>query len=220
MAGSRYGITWTAPEVVVIRSEEYQDINDVYGENMKNLSIKALNIETWKDFEQLVQKHNGVWGGCWCTAFHPRSPLQRRSAEETKAYKKGLVEEDKAHAALVFDGDTCVAWCQFGPPRELPNIYHKKEVESKMTMPDWRITCIFVDKDYRKKGLSLFALNGALALIKDLGGGIVESYPQDAQGGKVSNSFLYNGTKDIFEKAGFQYQDKKGKNHCIMRKTV
>lgn len=29
--------------------------NDVYGESMKNLSIKALNIRTWKAFEQLVQ---------------------------------------------------------------------------------------------------------------------------------------------------------------------
>lgn len=86
--------------------------------------------------------------------------------------RKKLVKEERAHAALVFDGDICVAWCQFGPPQELPNIYHKKEVESKMTMPDWRITCIFVDKDYRKKGLSFFALNGALELIKNLGGGL------------------------------------------------
>jgi GNAT superfamily N-acetyltransferase len=187
---------------------------------MKNLSIKALNVETWKDFEHLVQKHNGVWGGCWCTAFHPKPPEKHRSAEDAQAYKKRLVQADCAHAALVYDGDTCVAWCQFGPPQELPNIYHRREVESKMTMPDWRITCIFVDRDHRKKGLSLFALNGVLELIKDSGGGVVESYPQDTAGRKVSNSFLYNGAKQIFEKAGFSYEGKKGKNHCIMRKTI
>ena len=187
---------------------------------MKNLSIKALSLETWEDFERLGQKHNGVWGGCWCTAFHPKSPLKRQSPEVTKSYKEKLVKEDRAHAALVFDGDVCVAWCQFGSPQELPNIYHKKEVESKMTMPDWRITCIFIDKDHRKKGLSFLALNGALELIKNLGGGVVESYPQDVQGRKISNSFLYNGTKDIFEKAGFNYEGNKGKNHCIMRKTI
>lgn len=187
---------------------------------MKTLSIQPLNAETWKDFEQLAQKHNGVWGGCWCTAFHPKSPEQRISSERTKAYKQRLVLEDRAHAALVFDGDVCVAWCQFGPPQELPNIYHKKEVEARMGMPDWRITCIFVDRDYRKQDLSFFALNGALELIKGLGGGIVESYPQDTQGKKISNSFLYNGTRDIFEKAGFTYEGPKGKNHCIMRKNV
>jgi hypothetical protein len=182
--------------------------------------IQALDIETWQDFEQLAEKHNGVWGGCWCTAFHPKPPEKHRSAEDARAYKKKLVTEERAHAALVFEGEICVAWCQFGPPEELPTIYHRKEVESKMTMPDWRITCIFVDRDYRKKGLSLFALNGALALIKDLGGGVVESYPQDTQGNKVSSSFLYNGTRGIFEKAGFSYKGKKGKNHCIMRKAI
>lgn len=187
---------------------------------MQNLSIKELNIETWKDFEQLAQKHNGVWGGCWCTAFHPKSPEQRKSQEATKSYKRRLVEEDRAHAALVYDGDTCVTWCQFGSPQELPTIYHKKEVESKMTIPDWRITCFFVDRDHRKKGLSFYALNGALELIKNLGGGVVESYPQDTQGKKISNSFLYNGTRDIFEKADFNYEGKKGKNHCIMRKMI
>ena len=72
---------------------------------MKNLSIKTLNIETWKDFAQLAQKHNGVWGGCWCTAFHPKSPEKKRSPAATKAYKKTLVEGDRAHAALVFAGD-------------------------------------------------------------------------------------------------------------------
>ncbi|MBE2200530.1 MAG: GNAT family N-acetyltransferase [Anaerolinea sp.] len=187
---------------------------------MENFSIKALNGETWQDFARLVQKHNGVWGGCWCTAFHPKSPLQKQSQEATKSYKEKLVKEDRAHAALVFAGDMCVAWCQFGPPQELPNIYHKKEVEAKMTTPDWRITCIFVDRDYRKKDLSFVALSGALELIKNLGGGIVESYPQDTQGKKVSNSFLYNGTRQIFEKAGFSYESEKGKNHCIMRRTI
>ncbi len=187
---------------------------------MNNLSIKELNMETWKDFERLVQKHNGVWGGCWCRYFHPTPPQKIDSQESSKSYKLSLVKEDRSHAALVFDGDTCVAWCQYGPPEELPNIMHKKEVESKMTMPDWRITCIFVDKDYRKNGLSLFALNGALELIKKSGGGVVESYPQDTEGKKVSNSFLYNGTKVIFEKAGFDYEGKKGKNHCIMRKII
>jgi len=187
---------------------------------MNNLSIKELNMETWKDFEQLVQKHNGIWGGCWCKYFHPAPPQKIESKEDAKLYKLSLVKEDRSHAALVYDGDTCVAWCQYGPPEELPNIMHKKEVESKMTIPDWRITCIFVDRDYRKNGLSFVAFDGALELIKKSGGGVVESYPQDTEGKKVNNSFLYNGTKEIFEKAGFNYEGKKGKNHCIMRKTI
>jgi len=34
-----------------------------------------------------------------------------------------------------------------------------------------------------------------------------------------SGSFLYNGTRSLFEKAGFSYERSK-ENHCVMRKTV
>ena len=48
----------------------------------------------------------------------------------------------------------------------------------------------------------------------------MEGYPQDTQGTKVSASFLYNGTRTLFEQAGFEYDRPKGKNHCVMRRTV
>jgi hypothetical protein len=48
----------------------------------------------------------------------------------------------------------------------------------------------------------------------------VEGYPQDTRGQPVSASFLYNGTRTLFEDAGFEYERPKGKNHCVMRRTV
>jgi hypothetical protein len=33
-------------------------------------------------------------------------------------------------------------------------------------------------------------------------------------------SFLYNGTRSLFERAGFEYQRPKGKYHCVMRLNV
>jgi hypothetical protein len=52
------------------------------------------------------------------------------------------------------------------------------------------------------------------------GGGVVEAYPQDTLGKKVSASFLYNGTRSLFEQAGFSYDRPKGMNHCVMSKAV
>jgi len=60
------------------------------------------------------------------------------------------------------------------------------------------------------------ALRGALDLIEQAGGGVVEAYPQDTGGQKVSASFLYNGTRTLFEQAGFSYGRRKGKYHCVM----
>jgi hypothetical protein len=43
-----------------------------------------------------------------------------------RSWHERRVNEGRAHAALVFDGDLAVAWCQYGTPDELPNIYHRK----------------------------------------------------------------------------------------------
>jgi GNAT superfamily N-acetyltransferase len=162
-----------------------------------------------------------VWNGCWCTWFHPACAEKGESPESNRAYKERLVREGKAHAALVFDGDVAVAWCEYGSPEELPNIYHRKEYNAGLDKaPDYRLTCFFVDRNYRRKGVAAVALRGALDLIAKAGGGVVEAYPQDTLGKRTSGSFLYNGTRSLFEKARFSYERSKGKNHCVMRRTV
>ena len=86
------------------------------------------------------------------------------------------------------------------------------------TPPDYRITCIFVDKKYRRKGVTATALRGAVELIAQAGGGVVEGYPHDTGGKKVS--VLYNGTRSLYEQAGFSYLRPKGKRNCVMRRVV
>ena len=65
-------------------------------------------------------------------------------------------------------------------------------------------------------------MRGALDLIARAGGGRVEGYPQDTPGKKVNPSFLYNGTRHMYEEAGFVSAEDhaKGKNHCVMTMTV
>ena len=188
---------------------------------MADYTVKPLRRDTWDAYEQLIERHNGIWGGCWCLSFHPKSPERGQSVEGNRALKQRLVYEGQAHAAVVFDGDRAVGWCQYGTPEELPTITHRKEVEAGLVEPpDYRLTCFFVDRDYRRDGNAAVALRGALHLIAEAGGGVVEAYPYDNQGEKVSASFLYNGTRGLFEQAGFEYERRKGKSHCVMSVTV
>jgi ribosomal protein S18 acetylase RimI-like enzyme len=188
---------------------------------MAEYTIRALGPDTWDAFAALAEKHNGVWGGCFCTWFHPLRKVHCPEVEPGRDYKELLVREGRAHAALVFDADVAVGWCEYGPPAELPRIYHRKEVETAdYDPPDYRLTCLFVDRDYRRKGVAAEAVRGALELIAQAGGGVVETYPQDNQGKKVTASFLYNGTRSMFEKAGFDFVQAKGKNSTVMRKKV
>ena len=188
---------------------------------MAGLATKPLTTKTWPDFAELVEANDGVWGGCWCMGFHPPGPGWGKSADQNRADKELRVVQDEAHAALVYEGEQCVGWCQFGVPDELPRIKSKKAYLAGLEdLPDWRITCFFVGKGHRGKGVAEAALTGALREIARLGGGVVESYPEDAEGRKVSASFLHNGTLALFERKGFERTRQIGKSRWVVRKKV
>jgi len=63
-------------------------------------------------------------------------------------------------------------------------------------------------------------LKGALREISRLGGGTVESYPEDVEGRPVSASFLHNGNISMFEREGFKRSRRLGKNHWVVTKVV
>ena len=197
-------------------------LSDVEGDGVvASLDVRALDATTWPDFARLVERHNGVWGGCWCMGFHSEGVGRGHTVEGNRTAKKRRVEAGQAHAALVFDGSTCVGWCQFGPTDELPRIKHRAEyLKNLAALPDWRITCFFVDRDYRHKGVAATALEGALCAIAQLGGGTVESYPEDIDGRPVSSSFLHNGTVSMFESQGFARTRRLGKWHWVVTKVV
>ncbi|HET8614299.1 MAG TPA: GNAT family N-acetyltransferase [Actinomycetales bacterium] len=187
----------------------------------EQLTIRPLDASTWDAFADLAERHNGVWGGCWCTWFHTFPSEKTHTVEGNRSLKEKLVAQGRAHAALVFDGDRAVGWCQYGQPEELPNIKHRKEYENLAEhQPDYRLTCFFVDRDYRRQGVAEAALRGALDLIAHDGGGLVESFPQDTGGAKITASFLYNVTRSLFESVGFTYVRPLGKNHSVMTITV
>ncbi|GAB3264170.1 GNAT family N-acetyltransferase [Nocardioides dilutus] len=188
---------------------------------MTGYAIEALNPGTWPMFAQFVDQQGGLFGGCWCTKFHPEACAEvERSAVGNRAFKERLVSDGVAHAALVTDGTRALAWAQYGTPTELPDIHHRKEYdETKAADPDWRVTCIQVAKTHRRQGLAEMALRGAVDLIAAAGGGIVEGYPHDMalkEGKKVSSSFIYYGTRRMYERVGFTYDRPKGEFNCVM----
>ena len=188
---------------------------------MEDYEIRALSSETWPAYAALIAKHNGIFGGCWDTYFHSLDRDPERTYDSNRALKCRLVEEGRAHAAVVFDGEAAVGWCQYGSPEELPNIHHRKQyLEEADVLPDYRLTCIFVDRDHRRQGVTEVAIRGALDLIAAAGGGVVEGYPHERAAKKVSASFLYNGTRTVYERMGFEYVRPKGQKNCVMRTTV
>ena len=181
--------------------------------------VKALDESTWDAFAALVEANNGIFGGCWCMGSHPEGAGKDTTPAINRQRKLSRVCEGTAHAALVFDGNECVGWCQFGEPDELPRIKSRAAYEKgRTTSPDWRIACCFVGKGHRRRGVAAAALAGAVELIADLGGGSVEGYPEDA--GSVPAGFLYNGALSSYETLGFTRDRMIGKHRWVVTKIV
>ena len=151
--------------------------------------------------------------------FHAEGVGKDTTPQLNRERKLQRVRAGTAHAALVFEQDVCVGWCQFGPPDELPRIKSRAAYERDRTRwPDWRIACCYVGKGHRRQGVAHAALAAALGLIGDLGGGVVEGYPESA--GSVPAGFLYNGALSTYERLGFERDRRIGKHRWVVTKTV
>ena len=192
-------------------------------------TARELSPSTYPDFEKLATK--GGRGSCWCTAYQRAEPLQKglSRSERRKAnrkFKGKLVKEGRSHAALVYDGDIPVGWCQYGTQDELPRIdqwrnsprlgYSPPSGKEKL----WRITCFYVDRKYREKGVAKAGLRAALSYIRNRGGGVVEAYPVVSKKIIDNPEMLWFGTPGMFEKEGFRRVASLGKALILMRKTV
>jgi GNAT superfamily N-acetyltransferase len=183
-------------------------------------TVQPLSAATWAAFAELTERNNGIFGGCWCMAYHAGD--SRTGAAHNRASKERLVREGRAHAALVFDENgTAQGWCQYGSPEELPGIKHGRAYEKDAPPPpDWRITCFFVDKKHRGQGIARAALAGALDQIARLGGGLVEVISEVTAGRQAQGRFLFSATAELFEEYGFARVRQVGKHAWIMNKTI
>ena len=183
-------------------------------------TTRPLDASTWAAFAELAERNNGVYGGCWCMAYHPE--VSRIDAAQNRAAKERRVREGRAHAALVFDDSGAAqGWCQYGSPAELPGIKHKREYDKEPPpAPDWRITCVFVDKRHRGQGIARAALKGALDQIAQLGGGHVEAISEVTAGREAQGRFLFSATVELFEQNGFTRARQVGKHAWIVSKVI
>jgi GNAT superfamily N-acetyltransferase len=187
-------------------------------------TTRLLTPETWDDFAELVEANNGVWGGCWCMGFHPEGVGRPgQTADGNRSAKHAHVERGTVHQVLVYDeAGTCVGWCQFGPPVELPNIQNKAAYEREAgAPPDWRIGCIFTGSKHRGQGVSRAAVAGAMEAIRAAGGGVVEAYPeQTADRPPQRGSYLHTGPEELYADFGFVRDRKIAKWRWVMRAEV
>jgi len=105
-----------------------------------------------------------------------------KTPKNRKDEKRKLVSENRSHGIIVYDGMTPVGWCQYGVSEELPRIQTSRTYNKVAPKTNgrsgrlWRVTCFFIDKDYRGKGVAAAALKAALNSIKQETGYLASSW--------------------------------------------
>ncbi len=180
--------------------------------------VVALGPDTWDEFAELVERNNGIFGGCWCIGWH----LAAKAHLDYRATKERLVRTDAAHAALVVDeGGRVQGWAQYGSAEELPGIKHRREYDKQPPpRPDWRIACVYVDPRHRGQGVARLAIEGALDLIARAGGGSVEAISEVTDGRVAQGRFLFSATAELLEDLEFERVRQVGKHAWILTRRV
>lgn len=185
-------------------------------------TTRPLTAATWEDFASLVEANNGVWGGCWCMGFHPEGVGRGRTAEGNRAAKARHVANGTVHQTLVYAGQECVGWCQYGSPAELPTIKNAAAYQKgQQALPDWRIGCLFTGSRHRGAGVARAGLSGTLDAIRAAGGGVVEAYPEQVEGRPPQRgAYLHTGPETLFAAFGFARDRRIAKWRWVMRLEV
>lgn len=182
-------------------------------------TTRLLTPDTWDDFAALVEANNGVWGGCWCIGFHPEGITKASTVSGNREAKRAHVQNGTIHQMLVYRDGVCVGWCQFGSPAEVASIKNPKAYEKDLVkLPDWRIGCLFTGARQRGIGVARAGVAAALAAITELGGGLVEAYPEQVAGRDPQRgAYLHTGPESLFEEFGFVRDRRIAKWRWVMR---
>lgn len=185
---------------------------------------KDLDSTTWKDFEEFFTKYGGVQAGCWCMYYHRTGGTPGKTQEERTERNHGdirdLVFSGKNRSVLIYHDGKAIASAQYGTSDELPRPGNGRNYRA-LNLPEpgkrlWRITCFFVDTQYRRRGISKFALDEIIKRIKEKGGGTVEAYP-------VSNFralSVWFGLVSMYRERGFKTVAQIGRSTYLMRKEL
>lgn len=184
-----------------------------------NLKIYPLTPRRWDDFVTLFGD-NGACGGCWCMYWRlPAREYHRNKGRGNMRLMKALVERKIITGLIAYDNKEPIGWISVAPRDDYPRIENAPTLKRIDDQPVWSVTCFFIRRDYRTKGVSVGLLQAAIDYVQKKGGSIVEGYPYDVKedGSHSPDPFVWTGITPAFKKAGFKIARRWSPSRPIMR---
>lgn len=171
---------------------------------MTDTMIHPLDRARWDDLVQLFGPERGAYGRCWCLfwrvtgrEFDALGGDGRRDAFHARA------QEPPPPGVLAYRDGTPVGWAAVAPRGEFGRLNRSPLLKPVDDRPVWAITCLFVDPEQRRSGLTNALIGGAVDLAAARGATAVEAYPSDLDGRRAADAAIYTGTTSMFTAAGF-----------------
>jgi|WetSurMetagenome_2_1015567.scaffolds.fasta_scaffold66786_1 GNAT superfamily N-acetyltransferase len=179
-----------------------------------------LTPDRWTDLEALFGAR-GACGGCWCMAWRLRpSEFRAQKGEGNRRAFKNVVKKGPPPGILAYFGKEPVGWCAVAPRAAYPRLANSKVLAPVDDRAVWSVSCLFVRKEYRRKGLSAGLISAAVELARTLGAQMVEGYPTDTKGQAQPAPFVWTGLPTAFLKAGFEEVARRSPARPIMRRAL
>jgi GNAT superfamily N-acetyltransferase len=193
---------------------------DKMKEYSQSFEVLPLVTERWHDLEILFEKY-GAPGDCWCMWFRlPKMQFDAQSGQGNKNAMKALVESGVVPGLIGYVDGTPAGWVSLSLREDFPRLERSRIMKAIDEQPVWSIVCLFIDKSYRKQGISLRLLQAAVEYAVNQGAKIVEGYPVDRKDGTCRDADMFHGAQSIFEKAGFMEVARRSSTRPVMRYTV
>lgn len=187
---------------------------------MTSPTFHPLTPDRWEDFEKLFGPR-GACAGCWCMFWKlSRKDFDAGQGESNRLAQKAFVASGRTPGLLAYVDGIPAGWIAVEPRREYPGLARSRVLAPLDETPVWSVPCFFVDKKFRRQGLTVELLKAAVEYVRSKGGKVVEGYPVEPKDKKAPPVLIYTGTLSAFQKAGFTEAGRRSATRPIMRFAI
>jgi GNAT superfamily N-acetyltransferase len=130
---------------------------------------------------------------------------------------KNLINNEIIPGILAYQNNKPIGWCSIAPRDDFTVLENSRILRKIDNKPVWSIVCFYINKNYRRKGLTVELLKAAKKYVKIKKGKIIEGYPVEPKSGKTADAFVWTGLASAFLKAGFKGVERHSETRPIMR---